>query len=231
MSLADTIASIPFFKGLSPEHLEGLAAIALDRTATKGEVLFSEGDEGTGFYVVASGRVKVFKLSSEGREQILHIFGAGEPFGEVPVFEGLHFPAGAAALEQSRLIFFPRAAFTDLIRRNPDLALTMLAVLSKRLRVFTRLIEDLSLREVPGRVAAYLRYLSHRNEGTQELTLDITKAQLASLLGTIPETLSRILGKMSSRGLIQTKGPRIRILDSEGLKELAEAGGKLQESS
>jgi CRP-like cAMP-binding protein len=177
--------------------------------------------------VVITGRVKIFKLSPEGKEQILHFFGPGEPFGEVPVFAGQHFPANAEALEESRVFFFSRKSFVDLVKRNPSLALNMLAVLSKRLLRFAALIDDLSLKEVPGRLAAYLLYLSDQNRGSKDLELTITKAQLASLLGTIPETLSRILGKLSSQGLIETDGRRIRILDEEALRDLAESGGRL----
>ena len=193
----------------------------------KGRTIFSEGDEGTGFYVVISGRVKIFKLSSEGKEQILHIFGPGEPFGEVPVFSGQHFPANAEAMEESRVFFFPRKAFMELIRKTPDLALNMLAVLSRRLRRFARLIEDLSLKEVPARLAAYLLYLHEAKKGSENLELDISKGQLASLLGTIPETLSRIIGRMNKSGLIESEGPRIRVLDLQGLETLAEFGGRI----
>jgi CRP/FNR family transcriptional regulator len=130
-------------------------------------------------------------------------------------------------MEEGRVFFFPRKSFVDLIKRNPSLALNMLAVLSKRLRRFAALIDDLSLKEVPGRLAAYLLYLSDQKKGAKNLELTITKAQLASLLGTIPETLSRIFGKLSSQGLIETDGRRIRILDSEALQDLGESGGRL----
>jgi CRP/FNR family transcriptional regulator, dissimilatory nitrate respiration regulator len=221
------IARIPLFEGLPPGQIEDLAMIATDQVLRKGETIFSEGEDGNGFYVVITGRVKIFKLSPEGKEQILHFFGPGEPFGEVPVFTGQHFPANAEAMEETRVFLFPRKSFVDLIKRNPSLALNMLAVLSKRLRRFAALIDDLSLKEVPGRLAAYLLYLSDQNKGSQDLELAITKAQLASLLGTIPETLSRILGKLSSQGLIETDGRRIRILDEEALRDLAESGGRL----
>jgi CRP-like cAMP-binding protein len=221
------IASIPLFEGLPREQLADLSHIVEERALIRGEIIFSEGDPGTGFYVVISGRVKVFKLSPEGKEQILHILGTGEPFGEVPVFAGQHFPANAEAMDECRLFFFPRESFVDLIRKNPSLALNMLAILSRRLRMFAALIEDLSLKEVPGRLAAYLLYLSQKNRGSKNLELTITKGQLASLLGTIPETLSRILGKMSAQGLIELDGRRIRILDTGGLQVLAESGGHL----
>jgi CRP-like cAMP-binding protein len=227
MDTVKHISSTPLFHGLPEEQLRGLADILVDRPCNRGEIIFSEGDDGNGFYVVLSGRVKIFKLSPEGKEQILHILGPGEPFGEVPVFAGQHFPANAEAMEESRIFFFPRDSFVGLIGRNPSLALNMLAILSERLRRFTILVDDLSLKEVPGRLAAYLLYLSEQKKGSNDLELSITKGQLASLLGTIPETLSRILRKMTEQGLIETDGPRIGILDREGLEVLAESGGRL----
>lgn len=220
MLSARDIADIPMFKGLPGTELEQLTRIAADETFPRGGTIFLEGDEGNGFYVVLSGRVKIFKLSADGKEQTLHLFGPGEPFGEVALFSGTRFPANAEAMEESRILFFPSHAFADLIRENPSVAMNMLALLSLRLRRFTALIEDLSLKEVPGRFAAYVLYLGKEEEGG-EVVLDITKAQLASLLGTIPETLSRILGKMSRNGLIEIDGRRIKILDQYGLEELA----------
>ncbi|MFZ7111272.1 MAG: Crp/Fnr family transcriptional regulator [Desulfatiglandales bacterium] len=225
--MLEILASVPLFRGLPAGQLKDLASIAKDRIVERRHAIFMEGDEGEGFYLLISGRVKIFKVSLEGKEQILHIFGPGEPFGEVPVFTGTPFPANAEAMEQSRLSFFPKDAFVDLITRNPSLALNMLAILSRRLRRFTQLIDDLSLKEIPGRLAAYLLYLNEREAGAEELKLTITKGQLAALLGTIPETLSRILGKMTSGGLIAIDGPCIKILDLNGLEDLIERGGRL----
>jgi CRP-like cAMP-binding protein len=220
MKYIHQIGSIPLFNGLAEEQLQELATIVVDREFRRGQTIFLEGEEGNGFYVVNTGKVKIFKLSPDGKEQIIHIFGSGEPFAEVPVFAGQRFPASAEALEDSRLFFFPRAGFLELIRRHPSLALNMLAVLSKRLRQLAGLVEDLSLKEVPARLAAYLLYQSeHREE--PEFALDIPKGLLASLLGTIPETLSRILAKMVKEGLIKSNGPRIKIVDRAGLQELA----------
>jgi CRP-like cAMP-binding protein len=227
MSILTTIARIPLFEGLPSEQLEDLEMIMTDQVFRKGEIIFSEGDEADGFYVAITGRVKIYKLSPDGKEQILHFIGPGEPFGEVPVFTGQRFPAHAEAMEESRVLFFSKESFVDLVKRNPSLALNMLGVLSRRLRTFAALIDDLSLKEVPGRLAAYLLYLSTQKKGTEEVELSITKAQLASLLGTIPETLSRILGKMAAQGLIETDGRRIRILDPESLQELVDSGGRL----
>jgi len=225
MEIIKLIAEIPLFNGLPREQIEKLARIVIEKTLKRGQTIFSEGDEASGLYVTLSGRVKVFKLSPDGKEQILHIIGQGEPFGEVPMFAGEYFPANAETIEETRILFFPRASFVELIRGEPSLAMNMLSILSKRLRQFARLIEDLSLKEVSGRLAAYLIYLSERDNKSDKLELDIAKVQLASLLGTIPETLSRILGKMEGQGLIQVQGRRIRLLERKALEDLA-AGGK-----
>ena len=227
-NLADYVAEIPLFSGLPRGNIEELSSIVVDKNIPRNHHIFSEGDAADGFYVVVEGRVKIFKLSFDGKEQIIHIFGPGEPFGEVPVFQGKHFPAHAESLSKGRLFFFPRAAFVSLIKSNPSLALNMLAELSRRLRAMTVMIEDLSLKEAPGRLAAYLLYLSRQSGGSDELTLDIAKVQLASLIGTTPETLSRILGKLVRQGLIESSGPRIMIIDRESLEMLAFEGKLLE---
>ena len=218
------MALSPLFGGLAEEQLDRVAQISQDITFDRNAPIFWEGDEGRGFYIVAAGKIKIFKLSPEGKEQILHIYGPGQPFGEVPVFAGQHFPANAQAVEKSRLLFFPRQAFIDLITAHPSLALNMLAMLSTRLRQFTIQVENLSLKEVPGRLASYLIYLSEEQNTSETLHLPISKGQLASLLGTIPETLSRILGKMSAQGLIAVQGADIFLNDRAALEELAVSG-------
>lgn len=220
----ELISKTILFKGLPDSHIKELIKIAHEKKFTKNELIFSEGDDGDGFYINIDGRVKVYKLSSEGKEQIFHIFGPGEPYGEVPVFSGQTFPAYAEAISKSRALFFPRKSFVGLINENPSIALNMLAVLSLRLRQFTVQIENLSLKEVPGRIAAHLIMLSIEQEKTDTIILNISKAQLASLLGTIPETLSRILTRMASQGLIDVQGRKIKMLDIEGLELLAQTG-------
>jgi CRP/FNR family transcriptional regulator len=205
------------FRGLPPKQLEDIAGIAVEKTFQRGETIFFEGDKGIGFYMVGEGKVKIFKVSPAGKEHILHIFGEGEPFGEVPVFHGQPFPANAEALIKTRTIFFPRDRFIHLVEANPSIALSMLAVLSLRLRRFASQIESLSLKEVPTRLANYLIYLSEEQGNNEVVELDISKGQLASLLGTIPETLSRIFAKMSDEGLIRVNGRSISLLDKEAL--------------
>lgn len=223
-NLIGIMANTPLFGGLSDEQLAHIAGISLEKTYKRGEAIFWEGDPGIGFYVVVSGKVKVYKTSSEGKEQILHIYGPGHPIGEVPVFSGSRFPASAMALEKSRLLFFPRKDFVDLISKHPSLALNMLAVLSVRLRQFTVQVENLSLKEVPARLASYLIYLTEEQNDGEVVTLPISKGQLASLLGTIPETLSRIFNKMTLHNLITVQGSKIALVDREGIEDLASSG-------
>lgn len=219
------LAMAPLFRCLPRETLEQIAQTAVEQTFRKGELFFSEGEEAKGFFLVAKGKIKVFKVSSDGKEQILQIMGPGEPVGEVAVFSGGNFPASAQAMEETKVLFFPREPFMELIRRDPSIALRMLALLAKRLRKFTALIEDLSLKEVPSRLASYL--LEHSGSD-RRISLPISKAQLASVLGTIPETLSRVLARMEKEGLIELEGTRaIRILQRQGLEELAQGMRKL----
>jgi len=218
------LLNIPSFSGLSENQLKQIGQIAAEKNYMKGKTIFAEGDDGNGFYIVAKGRVKVFKVSPEGKEHILHIVGPGETFGQVAVYAGRSFPASSEAITKSHLLFIPRTAFVELIAGNPSLAMSMLAVLSVRLREFTVQIENLSLKEVPGRLASYLIYLSNEQKTEDQISLPISKGQLASLLGTIPETLSRIFTKMSSQNLIEVNGREIKLLDRTGLDDLAMHG-------
>lgn len=213
------ISSNLLFNGLPESQLVEIASICVTKRFDRDQVIFFEGDEATGFYLTVSGKIKIFKMSLEGKEQILHIFGPGEPFGEVPVFHGDPFPANAVTLTKSVILFFPKKEFTDLVTATPSLALNMLAMLSLRLRRFATQIEHLSLKEVPGRLASHLLYLVDEQERGDMVTLDIPKGQLASLLGTSPETLSRIFNKMTDEGLIRVEGKKIYIEDIEELRE------------
>jgi CRP/FNR family transcriptional regulator, dissimilatory nitrate respiration regulator len=221
MNIAAFIHNIPLFKGLPREQLNRLAAIAVEKSFGKGEVVFREGYEANGFYVSVRGRVKIFKVAPDGKEQILHIVGFQEPFGEVPVFSGGRFPANAQTIDDTLLVFFPRLAFVNLISNDPSLAMNMLGILSSRLRQFAGLVEQLSLKDVPARLSSYLIYLSDRSNNERQIELDIPKTLLAHLLGTIPETISRVLSKLAGEGILVVKGRNIVLLDREKLQHIA----------
>ena len=167
------LLNIPSFSGLSEDQVKQVGQIAVEKNFVKGKIIFTEGDDANGFYIVVKGRVKVFKVSPEGKEHILHIVGPGETFGQVAVYAGRSFPASSEAISKSHLLFIPRAAFVGLIADNPSLAMSMLAVLSLRLREFTIQIENLSLKEVPGRLASYLIYLTDEQKTGDRISLPI----------------------------------------------------------
>ncbi|MBN1548628.1 MAG: Crp/Fnr family transcriptional regulator [Syntrophaceae bacterium] len=219
--------TIPLFEGLQDHQMENIARVGIRRTYRRDEIIFMEGDDGNGFYIVEAGQIKIYKISSEGKEQILHFFGPGETFGEVAVFTGHGFPAYAKANHNAICLFIPRTDFIEIIRQDPTLAMNLLGVMSLRLHKFTRLIEDLSLKEVPGRLSAYLIYMSERSPDPAHLELEISKSQLAALLGTIPETLSRILTRMARLNYLKSEGPGINILDKEALASIASGEMKL----
>ena len=210
MGLIEHIASIPLFQGLPRKQHEDLSMIVIDQVFKRGQMVFSEGDAGNGLYVLISGRVKIFKLSPEGKEQILHILEAGEPFGEAAVFAGERFPANAETLAESRVFFFPRAAFIELIGKNPTLALNMMAVLSRRLRKFANLVEDLSLKEVPGRLAAYLLLLSEKQKGTRRVELDVSKNQLEASSERFPRPFPGSWRGWTEKNLSGRKGRALK---------------------
>jgi len=217
------LAGVRLFEGLPKAQLQALAEIALLKRAKAGEALFEAGQPGTNFYAVVTGKVRVYRAAPSGKEQVLHVFGAGEAFAEVPVFEGKTYPASAQALDESLLVCIPRKGFVEVLRRDPELALAVMALLAARLRAFVGQIAQLSLKEVPERLAGYLLLL-RASQNRDDLTLDLPKGQIASYLGTIPETLSRALKKLADQGLIETTGNRVTLLDPDGLARLAESG-------
>jgi CRP/FNR family transcriptional regulator len=223
-ALNKALSQCALFEGISEDDRDALLGIAMERALAKKATLFGEGDRAEGFYLILTGSVKVFKISPDGKEHILHIFGPGEPVGEVPVFSGKEFPAFAETLKKSNLLYFPRALFLELASRQPQILLNMLATLSMRLRKFSQKIEQLSLKEVASRLSEVLLEMAEEpsGQGGEEVAqLRITKAQLASQLGTTPETLSRTFQKMSRLGLIRVESRRVELLDRKGLQRLA----------
>jgi CRP/FNR family transcriptional regulator len=220
MNLAAVLKHIPLFAGLAEHDLVALQAICRVRECPRGELLFSDGEQAEGFYVVLDGKVKVYKLSAEGKERILHIVHRGGTFAEAAIFGDGLYPACAEPLLPSRLLFIPKAGFLALLASNGRIAINMIAGLSRFLRQFAQQIEELTFKDVPSRLSRYLLDLARGQRVTVELP--ISKSQLASNLGTVSETLSRTLRKLSDDDIIRVDGRRVEILDVERLEELAE---------
>jgi CRP/FNR family transcriptional regulator len=220
-SLLEFLGQTMLFQDLPVEQLAELAELAIAQSYDKGQILFHQGDRGIGFFIVRSGRVKVFKLSADGKEQILHIFNQKEHFAEVPALDGECFPASASALEKSEVLFFPRQAFLHLLEQRPQLAINLLKSFARHLRLFSHLVDRLAFQEVPARLAEYLLNLRKQMDEAEIVELDLPKGQLAARLGTIPETLSRVFAKLSREGLIELEGGRVKLLDFQRLQQLA----------
>lgn len=220
MNYRHILKTCPFFAGLSDVDLDALMEISRIREPSRGELLFSDGEEAIGFFVVLDGKVKVYKLSPEGKERILHVIHPGGTFAEAAIFGDGLYPAYAEPLQASKLLFLPKDGFLNLLMDNGRISINMIAGLSRFLRQFANQIEDLTFKDVPSRLARYLMVLS---DGAQKsVELPISKSQLASNLGTVSETLSRTLRKLSDDDLIAVSGKKVEILDFERLEELSE---------
>jgi CRP/FNR family transcriptional regulator len=189
--------------------------------ASRREVLFREGDPAEGIFVLLQGRVKIYKLSPDGREHILHVVRPGQAFAEAAVFMPGGYPAYAEALQKSRALLLPKEPFLDLLRAEPAISLSIIATLSRYLKMFADRIEDLSLKDVSARLARWL-LATAQEKGRDFWDLEITKGELASQIGTVSETLSRTLRKFQDAGWLQVRGRFVKILDRGALETAAE---------
>lgn len=217
--LADSI----LFSGVDQNGLSLIEEAGQFVRAEKGHFLFFQDDPADRFYVVLSGKVKVGKTSSDGKEQILMMASPGDSFGEAALFATKTYPATAEAVEECELISFSYDKFMALIRDNPSIAVNLIARLSMLLHHLTRLIQSISLEDVSTRLAVYILGHMSNQEGTGEETIVLTekKMVLASILGTIPETLSRAFAKLSGQGTISVSGQEITVHDRDRLSEIA----------
>lgn len=225
MNADDLLHNCYLCKDLDKSELSAMSKIGSTRSLTKGQILFFEGDEALGFYVLLSGKIRIYKVSPDGKEYTLHVISPGQMFAEAAIFQGNTFPANCAALEDSIVTFFPKDRFIALVTKSPQISLKMISALSGFVRDFNQQVENLSLKEVSARLASHLLQLSEKS-GSDRLTLDTTKAELASSLGTISETLSRNFRQLSDLGLIQVEGKLITIRDRNRLKSVAKGEEK-----
>ena len=221
------LSRVPLFARLSPAQISLLESNSSVVKFDKGHVVFLEGTQATGFYVVLSGQVKIYKSSPEGKEQILHILGPGEPFAEAAMFQGGRFPANAMAIAPSRALYIEKSVLTKLMERDTELAMAMLASLSQRLRQMASMIGHLTLREVPSRLAVYLLHQAGEKDANT-FDLDMSKGHLAGFLGATREALSRALARLEDQKLIRMDNRTITILDRDHLWRLAEGELKLK---
>ncbi len=218
------IQDISLFAGVSSEKLNMLAAQATYKKFKPGELVIGEADPIRSFYVVVSGQLKLYRSSAEGKEQTLQLLGPGDPFGLCTAFATDSFPASAMAIVESSVLLIPGTLMEEVARQEPALLLNIIQILSQRLKDSMTLIESLALKEIPGRLASFLRHESLRNTAAAKTTVELTLSQreLAKILGATPEALSRSLRKMANDGILSTAGRTITILNPKALEQLAE---------
>ncbi len=229
MELVAQLKNSLLFSGLNDADLQALATIAVRRVFSKGESLFSEGDEATGFYLLVSGHLKLCRVSNDGREKVLHFVRPGETFAEAAFFGDGRYPAESRAVEAGEAIFLPKQGFMQLMEKNPQFALNLVVSLSLSLRRFARQIEELTFADVSSRLASFLLKRAEEKSttyaGITYLELGIKKGELAAQLGTANETISRTFRKMKEDGIIELDGRKVTILNIERLQHLAHRQG------
>jgi len=212
----------PLFASLTENELRALGQRAVKKRLHQGEQLFAEGDPCAGLFLVAAGKIRIFKLSASGREQILAVEGPGSSFAELPVFDGGSYPAAASAIEDTEVLFISRKDFQDFCREHPDVALKVIAVVGSRLRRLVGIIEELSFTTVRQRlIALILRLVQEGGTRSKDgIHLELTKShqELASELGTVRELVSRNLGRLQAEGFLEVEGRKIVVKDVAGLK-------------
>lgn len=216
----ELLRGLPLFSRVSEDALAGIAARVVVRQVPRRRILFRRGTPCEGLWVVVRGRVRVYRANREGREQILHEQGPGQPLAEVPLFDGGPYPANARAEEDSELLFLPREEFIALYRGEPEIADAVIAELGRRLRNAVRTIERISLRDVTSRVGlALLERAAAEGAGADRpFTLRESQARLAEELATTRESVARALRTLRSEELIVQDRRRIRIPDPQSLE-------------
>lgn len=219
----ELLKKVPFFSGLSDSDLTMVAGVMCEKTYGKGALIFFEGEPGEALFVIKRGRVKISKSTADGREQILHILKDGDIFAEVVLFDQGSYPATAEAVEDTTTWLLRNKDMEQLLHSHPLLAIKLLRVMSKRLRQSQLLIRDLALHDTYGRLAGLLiRFMRREGKKTDDgtiLDLELTRQEIASMIGTSRETVARILSRFQKDGILILDKQRIVIIDEEKLRD------------
>ncbi len=223
MSIVEYLKIIPLFQGMTLEELKKLEKITKERSYKKGNVIISEGEKSENVFIIKSGKVKIFKTSNDGREIILDIKGKSKIFAEVTLFDNGLNPATVVAIENCIVLSISNDDLEVIIRENPDMALNIIKVMSRRLKEAQSRVKNMAINDTYVRTAQTLlklidKYGVETENGVIELTLNITREELAGLVGTSRETVSRAISQFSKEKALKIEGRRIIILDKSKLK-------------
>lgn len=221
-AIVSTLRSCQLFDGLPVCDLRSIAAITVVKQLGKGDYLFREGDPSQGFYVVQRGTINVHRVGARGKEQVIHVFRAGESFAEMTLASDTGYPADARALEASQVLLVQKRDFMSLLRRHPELALRIFGSMSRHMHILVALLDDLTLKDVETRLANWLLKRCPKASGDKPvaIALPMTKRLLAAELGTVSETLSRTLAKFREQKLVSVKGRVLTVLRPAKLADM-----------
>ncbi len=218
----DILKKVPAFTNLNEADLEKINDITLQRSFRKGSIIFMEGDEGEAFYFIKSGKIKIFKTSPDGRELIFAILSEGGVFAEVTLFNDIAYPASAEVLEDAVLGMIKNQELEALISKNSGLALSIIKVLSRKLFNSQQKVKELALGDTYMRTAQTIVKLAEahgkKTEDGLEVKLDISRQELANMIGTARETVSRALSQFKKEGSVDISGKKIIVKDMSKLK-------------
>lgn len=214
----ETLQNIPYFSGLESAELDSLRQSFFEKTAGRGDVISLEGEAAESLYFVASGVVKTYKTSVDGKEQILSIVRPGESFNDVPIFDGGTNPASAEAMGAVSLYGIRKGELRNAVQKHPQIAGNIIRILAERVRQLVALVEDLSFRHVIGRVARIL--LENASDGSSPQQ-KLTQQEMAAMAGTAREVVARSLKALEEEGTISLNRHRIIIRDRESLQATA----------
>jgi CRP/FNR family transcriptional regulator, cyclic AMP receptor protein len=227
IDLADVLGKAALLSGLSPAELRMLAARTVRKLFSAGELLFSEGEPCNGLHIIARGKIRIFKTSVNGREQVLAVNVPGESVAELPVFDGGPYPASAVAVEDAEIAFISRRDFHAFCLEHPEVALKVLTVVGARLRRLVGIIEELSFTTIRHRLISVLIKLAQSDGKSTargiEFQLPATHQELANELGTVRELISRNLMRLQAEGLLDVDARQIVVKDMKGLAALLES--------
>lgn len=219
----EALKKVPMFSQLNDRDLEKILSITLEKKFKRGSLIFMEGEQGEASYYIKSGKVKIYKTSREGKELILNIYGKNDFFAEVTILNDVPYPATAEVLEDTIVGVIMNKELEKLLKDNSDMGLNLIKILSKRLYSAQVKLKQVALNDTYSRTAEAILRLSqshgiNKNNGDIEVKLELSRQELANMIGTARETVSRILSQFKKEEAILISGKKIIVKDIEKLK-------------